>query len=153
MLSHSGKRATTLLIIYDGSTIIHQPETTSSVPYSMTLIFRQSGFYTALCSAYLYSQYKKIYRKQFFVSFLTWMKSIFYASYHLYCIFRWSTPQISALGRVTTAPIVAEAEVGQKLVMTYQVRHRNTYVNKAVRIAILCLSHVSSCLLHGLLEG
>ena len=47
LLSHSGEGATILLIIHDGSTIIQQPETTNSVPYSVTLIFRQSDFHTA----------------------------------------------------------------------------------------------------------
>ena len=82
---------------------------------------------------------KKNLLKTLFVSFLTWMKSIYYASYHLYRIFRWSTPQILALGHVTTAQIFRQAvKFGKKLVMTYQVRHRN--VNTAARIAILCLS-------------
>ena len=46
-----GRDYTTLRIIHDGSTLIHLPETTISVSYSMTLIFRQRDLYTAL--AYL----------------------------------------------------------------------------------------------------
>ena len=126
LLSHSGEGATILLIIHDGSTIIQQPETTNSVPYSVTLIFRQSDFHTAFFQSTFYSQYIKFTENSFLYHFLTWIKAIFYASYHLYRLFRWSTPQISALGRVTIAPIFRRAvKVGQKLIMTYQVCHSN----------------------------
>ena len=39
------------------------------------------------------SQYIKFTENSFLYHFLTWIKAIFYASYHPYCIFRWSTPQ------------------------------------------------------------
>ena len=75
--------ATILLIIHDGSTIIQKPETTNSVSYSVTLIFQQSDFHTAVQSTF-YSQYIKFTENSFLYHFLTWIKAISYASYHLY---------------------------------------------------------------------
>ena len=102
----------------------------------MTLIFQQSGFNTALCSAYLYSQYQKFTENSFLYQFLTWMKSIFCGSYHLYRLFRQSTPLISVLGRVTIPPIFRRAvKVGQNFGHDILCEHGMT-----VKSAILCLS-------------
>ena len=105
--------------------------------------FNKATFTPHFVQSTFYSQYIKFTENSFLYHFLTWIKAIFYASYHLYRLFRWSTPQISALGRVTIAPIFRRAvKVGQKLIMTYQVRHRNMRMRQQ-ELRSCASSHVS----------
>ena len=116
-----GREATILLIIYNGSTIIHHPETTSSAPYSTTLIFRQSGFYTAISSAYLYSQYKKFTKNSFLYHFWHgW--NLFFTLCIIYIVYLGglllkSRPWAVWLYRTDFS---LSCQSCQKLVMTYQ---------------------------------
>ena len=55
--------------------------------------FNKATFTPHFVQSTFYSQYIKFTENSFLYHFLTWIKAIFYASYHLYRLFRWSTPQ------------------------------------------------------------
>ena len=97
--------------------------------------FNKATFTQHFVQSTFYSQYIKFTENSFLYHFLTWIKAIFYSSYHPYCLFRWSTPQISALGRVTITPIFCRPS---KLAQNWS--WYTKYVIKICERDSLCLS-------------